>query len=41
MVINFRARGTSRGARKLTRTLMLIQKKITQICTQIFFLITP
>jgi len=41
MVINFRARGTSRGARKLARILTLIQKKIAQICTQIFFLITP
>ena len=27
MVVNFRARGISRGARKLVRTLTLIKKK--------------
>jgi hypothetical protein len=31
MVVNFRARGISRGARKLTRTFMLIKKKLLQL----------
>ena len=31
MVVNFRARGISRGARKLAQTPTLIKKKATQI----------
>jgi hypothetical protein len=37
MVINFRARGTSRGARKLARTLTLIQKKLLKYVLKFFF----